>query len=998
MKWWLFSFALLALAWPLRAEPPALFLQTGHVAWRAEDDAPGNIEGIAQTPDGFLWLASGTGLYRFDGLTFRRITLLSGAEDTSLQISSLAAAPNGDVWVGYASGGIARYRAGRLERINPAKPSTRSVYLTVTHEGTLWARARGKTGSGLVRFANGRWDDVDERWNVPGEMSTMAMLIGHDGTLYLLSPDGLRQLRPGTRRFDFQPLDPGQGATIAEDGKGRLWLANTDHLSRVEMGKGYVGPVTPLDHTNVYRRLAFARNGLLWMGGTEDGVHLFEPDRLGERYTPVRGAFAAVDGLSSSITLSIFKDREDNVWLGTVAGLDRFATTRSVLRSNLPGGYTSDGLRTASGNTYLISGDDIYRVERSGPRKLASIPDAYMVCGDHDGLVVGAMTGVYRLMGEALVPIGIPPAVEPGKPNWLIACAEDQSGRLLISQVSGRVHRREANAWRPLSHAGLSPLLFVQGFRGENYVVYKPDTIARINRHSITPIEIPERQHVGFFRTVAKGRDCVLFGAQNGLLCLNGDWMHALSATTYPELLNVSGILEAPDGWTWVASYAGILRARTDELMAAFMAPGSAIHFERFGSEQSLRADQSGFSSRSLVADRYGRLWAFTTKGLVSIDMARADAHAPPPIVVIQDVTSNGHAYQDPSEVTLPMGTRSLQIDYTATALTDPKGTRFRYRLEGVDTNWTDAGSRRQAIYTNLLPGHYVFRVTAVSSAGMASAHEATLQVFIQPAFYQTWWFYVVLTLAAALTIWLVYRWRMRAMAVRIADRLQGRMGERERIARELHDTLLQGFQGLILRFQSVANRLPKGEALRPEMDQALDLAEAVLVEGRNRVRDLRTAPGNLSETLTEIAQEMAAAWPAAFALTVEGTPRALHAAVNDEIRCIGEEAIRNAFRHARARSIEAVLTYRARELRFHLRDDGAGLPADVLANGAREGHFGLVGMRERATRVGGSLTISSRANAGTEIVAAVPGAAAYVAEGGTGRWWIWMRLSGKSE
>ena len=322
---------------------PAAFEDVRHAAWRAEDGAPANVQGVVQSADGFLWIASATGLYRFDGLTFERIPLEGGNGKQSLQVASVAAAPNGDVWVGYDWGGMAVYHAGHLRPSNPGEPSKASVYLAVTRDGAVWARAPGRRGNRIVRFKGGVWEDIDERWNLPIGTGSIAMLVARDGSLYLLCPDGLRRLRQGARRFDFQPLSLGDGPTLAQDPAGRIWIADADRLARVEMGKGQVGPVTALPHSEMYRRLAFASDGAAWLAGAEDGVRRLSPDASGERFTGGQNLFGGSLGLSSGVTLSIAGDNEDNIWIGTLLGIDRFSMRRFARSVELPLSYAFDG-------------------------------------------------------------------------------------------------------------------------------------------------------------------------------------------------------------------------------------------------------------------------------------------------------------------------------------------------------------------------------------------------------------------------------------------------------------------------------------------------------------------------------------------------------------------------------------------------------------------------------------------------------------------------------
>jgi signal transduction histidine kinase len=269
--------------------------------------------------------------------------------------------------------------------------------------------------------------------------------------------------------------------------------------------------------------------------------------------------------------------------------------------------------------------------------------------------------------------------------------------------------------------------------------------------------------------------------------------------------------------------------------------------------------------------------------------------------------------------------------------------------------------------------------VIAANNDGVWNRRGATLEFTIPPTFFQSNWFVLLCLLVAGLLLWFAYSVRVRQLTARARAGLEVRLAERERIARELHDTLLQTFQGLVLRFQAVAERLPSDQPVRPLLEQALDRADAALAEGRDRVRELRIVRGDLAQALTDVAEELAVDGSTSFTLTVEGQPRELHPKVRDEVQQIAAEAIRNAFRHARAREIEASLTYGPNELRFDLRDDGVGLPAAFGTGSEPKGHFGLTGMRERASEVRGTVTFSSRKRAGTHGGLSIPASAAYV-------------------
>ena len=368
-----------------------------------------------------------------------------------------------------------------------------------------------------------------------------------------------------------------------------------------------------------------------------------------------------------------------------------------------------------------------------------------------------------------------------------------------------------------------------------------------------------------------------------------------------------------------------------------------------------------------------------TTGGVVWVDPDRLAQNPLPPPVSIRAITVGGTRYRDPTTMTLRKGMSRLTIQYAGLSLAIPARVRFRYRLEGMDENWIDAGTRREAFYTNLGPGSYRFRVLAANNDGVWNREGATLEFVIPPTFVQSIWFKLLLGLGGIGLLAALYLWRLRHVTVRMQNRFDIRIAERERIARELHDTLLQGFQGLMLQIKAGVNLLPDPAARQP-LDEALKRAQAVLIEGRDRVLDLRSGDGasDLAQAMLDSAATMTGKTGPRVQVTTEGVAREIHPMVLEEIQRVSAEAMRNIRQHAQAASIDVLLIWSRKALSLSIRDDGVGMPQEILANGERAGHFGLRGMRERAERIGGRLTITSQTGGGTEVTLIVPARTAY--------------------
>jgi signal transduction histidine kinase len=473
-------------------------------------------------------------------------------------------------------------------------------------------------------------------------------------------------------------------------------------------------------------------------------------------------------------------------------------------------------------------------------------------------------------------------------------------------------------------------------------------------------------------------------GGEFGLEFFDGSRFQSVNPSNGDAFGGVSGIVADAEDGLWFSDNRGIIHIRDAQLQQL---DSGKVEIESFGLQDGLTADLRGsLASPSAARTTDGRIWFATTRGLAWIDPRISIRNTVPPPVLVESVVANGRQHNFSTLVSLPPRTTSLQIAYTATSLTGPERVRFRYRLEGQDQDWQDAGTRREAFYTNLAQGPYQFHVIACNNDGVWNNTGASVRFSIAPSYYQTSWFRAVVGVTVLALFWTLYRFRLRQIAHAFNVRLDERVGERTRIARELHDTLLQSFQGLMLRFQSARDLLPGHPARAVEaLDGALNRADEAIVEGRDAIQNLRsstTAFADLGQALTAWAEDFAQGpngerSPVTFRVSVVGTPRDLHPLVRDDVYRIASEALRNAYHHAQASHIEAELTYGDGEVRLRIRDDGKGIDPQHVSAG-RSGHWGLVSMRERAEQIGSELTLWSEVGAGTEVELRIPRSAAY--------------------
>jgi signal transduction histidine kinase/ligand-binding sensor domain-containing protein len=982
---WIFVVVVGLTSCPASAlDPSRALAQLKHRRWTMDDGAPYGIQALAQTRDGFLWVGGDTGLFRFDGIRFERMPGLfhHGAPDEA--VSALMTARNGELWVGYQSGRIAILRGGRPVDVSPAATEGWVFQLGQDRQGAVWA-ATATIRQPLSRYWDKRWTAIGPDWGFERRLAN-SFLIARDGSVWISALGApLMTLRPGSRQFEDLPFEM-RDAGLAQAPDGRIWASdeNIGTWMVSQNGKSTAtGPsaiIPPTTSELHQRRILFDRDGNLW-GATGSGgaFRIRAPEAVLTGGKPREEWFTQADGLSSDRVRAMLEDREGNLWIGTSNGLDRFSNPGIVLETGIPTGSRLGYILLAGrdGSVFAADSDTVYQVRPGGTpeRRFTAIDSPQALCEDRQGkLWIGANDGLRHVRA------GIAAMVPNPRGSAYLDCVLASDGSVWFSRFRA-LQRLVGDRWVPGPYSGTAtPTVLLAEPDNSILVFLRREGLHRATPTAMTLIwkssDIPGRDITVLYRM---GKQ-VLIGTQAGLAKLAGGRFTVLRRN-YPWLSGISGIVDTPDGMVWLLTKAGIVRLSNAELEKAFANPAHALTPRIFGSEDGMPGPvATAYSKNGAVRGGDGRLWFYTTQGIVTIDPGRLPRNTLAPPVKITALAYRDERLRDPLSVALPAGTSSIQLDYTALSLTVPERVLFKYRLVGTDAGWTNAGSRRQAFYTNLAPGTYRFEVIASNNDGVWNRKGAALDITIPPTFVQSIWFKLLLGLLAVGILVAGYLLRLRHLTRRLQSRFDIRIAERERIARELHDTLLQGFQGLLLQLKAATNRLPKDGDERKPLEDALTHAQSVLVEGRDRVHDLRGAEAgtDLAAALEECASGMILKTKTTVQLTVEGTPRALHPVAHEEMRRIGEEAIRNAVHHSEAKVIEILLRWDRSGVRLAIRDNGVGIPEKILEHGKRHGHFGLIGMRERANRVGAHLTIASQKNGGTEVALALPRHAAY--------------------
>jgi signal transduction histidine kinase/ligand-binding sensor domain-containing protein len=956
-----------------------------HRVWAVAQGAPSAIDVMTQTPDGTLWLGSAVGLYHFDGISFQAYPSASDPPLPSPNISALAVAPDGTLWIGFRFGGVSSLRDGHLTNysVNDGVPDGTVKSMIWDSTGSLWVAAKG----GLARLSHQHWDHF-----APTQLpTTYGVVADSAGTLWAATED--RVYAKASDSGSFQSVAPrgellGGSPPFAVSPDGSIWARTNSGLQALTAPKGEQRSLRSLAIQG-YSPLLFDAEGNLWLGGGGT-LHV-----IGPKEEAVPAGPSHIDPMTDTVIASgvqsIFRDRESNIWIGASTGIVRFTNTNVhsiTLPKCIDWGY---GLAASSSGALWISCSDpsirrgVTEVRAGSVVGQRDYPSFTAAFRDTDGSVwVAAHSGVTHLAaaGPAQL-VALPEGTADFEPQ---AVARSRDGAIWLSMVRKGVYRWANGRWLPkggLENLPRDPaIVMATDTEGWLWFGFTNNRIAHFDGNNVRLLGPADGLEIGNVTAIAIAGSHIWVGGDLGLSIYDGHRFHRVIDASGDPLTGITGILETGDG-AWFNGGGGITHLARTEVDALWRQPGRRVISSTLnyldgipGIAQEVRPIPSAVESSD------GRLWFATQGGVIQVDAAHSVRNLIPPPAKIWSLYAGDSRYPvNGNDITLPMHARNIRLDFTAGSLTLPERVAFRYRLEGVDTIWQDSGGRRQAFYTNLSPGKYRFQVIAANNDGVWNKTGATVQFDIPPAFYQRNTFFGLLAIVSVALITVLYRLRMRHISIQVRSRLEERLAERERIARELHDTLLQGVQGLILRFHTAVEIMPASSPSKAIIESTLDRADELLSQSRARVKDLRDPAWQLvplPEALVAEGEERARTLSIQFLVSADGASRDLHPIVREESFMICREALANAFEHAAATRIEVEVNYGQAELSVRIRDDGLGIEPDTLQGRGPEDHWGLLGMRERARRLSGSLEIWSTRKGGTEIELRVPAAVAY--------------------
>jgi len=1018
---------LLLARWPVAvaSDESRLPIQYTHTEWIDSPGLKGRVYSMAQTSDGYLWLGTEFGLVRFDGIRFVPSVPGVGPPLPSTIIWSLLAARDGTLWVGTLDG-LFSWREGHL--VEYPEFAAKPVFAILEdHEGTVWAggvaglcaihgdtvecnKIEGPTSQGLYYSNESRGSVV------------YSLYEDSERRLWAGTESGLWQWTPGPpRRYTSQIVRAQQGLVAGDGGAGLIAISGAgDRVLLQTNGSGTQAyPIPGVPPLFGAESLLRDRFGALWVGTMQSGLLRVQDGRFTWPQEKSR--------LSGGFISALLEDREGTIWAGTTNGLDRFRQAAVSTISANEGLSTPAACVLAARDGSLWAGSygglnrwhggqlTLYRatpppVGRPVPAKepraepahgeTTRITDPELPGNAIDSLFedprgriwVGTDRGTAWFENGRFHRVrGVPDTI------WIAVVADARDGVWISYPGSGLFHVVEGNVvesvpW-PWSARGPDPRISAVvsdpptgglwlGFLHGGVAYFKDGQIG-------ASVSLKEGLGSDTVWNLFVDHERTLWAAtEGGLARIKDGRATTLTSKSGLPCDSVKWVIEDDALSMWLNTACGLVRIDRTELNAWASDPRRSVSAFVLDRTDGLRMHALGVAFNPVVTKSTdGKLWFVHLDGVSAIDPLHLPINRVPPPVYIEQVTASGQRYPATPGLRLPAQLRDLTIDFTALSLVAPEKVRFRFKLEGQDPDWREAINVRHVQYSNLAPGNYRFRVVAANNSGVWNEQGASLVFSVAPAYWQTNWFRALCVLAFIALIWALYQLRVRQLRSQFHMTLEARVGERTRIARDLHDTLLQSFQALLLRFQKVYEMLPgRPDAARETLGSAIDQTARALTEGRSAVQGLRASAvesNDLALAIRNLGEGLAAeasGTPAALHVEVEGTSRVLQPIVRDEVFRIAGEALRNAYRHAGARQIGVELRYDARQFRLRVRDDGKGIAPEFLAVAGRKGHYGLHGMRERAELLGGKFSIWTAPDGGTEIDLGLPAVHAYAA------------------
>jgi signal transduction histidine kinase/ligand-binding sensor domain-containing protein len=941
-----------------------------HNVWTHKDGIPSAfIYSIAQTSDGYLWLATTDGLVRFDGVRFVHWRPKTGHTELLGVVRSLCAARDGSLWIGTGAGLVGQIREDDLTTFSVG---AQVEALLESRDGTLWV----STADRLLRFSTVTQEQVGITMALPGTLLS-GPLQDRSGSVWFTTQNAVLQLDSGNAQG--RPLEMAKGKFwISADANGDIWLTGSNGSTRpVNDGRINSGADERRRSLDIHTVMRDSK-GNTWIGTLGQGLARWQADkRDGMRME----TYSESDGLSAARVWCFLEDRERNVWVGTQNGLNRFRDEKitTLTRSE---GLASESVSALTagpaGSIWASTPVGINRIDGEHRELYLNSTTAMALAMDQGNtLWAGTNRGVMRMNNGKWSDVPMPTGIHlqdvtiitgdnekgvwlfdihKGLYRWTNGRIDDFSNEpsLKGKSIFAASADSKGKVWFGLSEGGV---VVFDGGRFHSYS--ESDGLAD---GPVNTIHIDDQ-------------GTVWIGTERGLSRFNGQRFATWNIANGLPGERVLWILSDSGRRIWLGYSTGVACVSQAELDRAEQDRSHSVAYSFLDDGDGLKGNPDRGWQAPAVRAGDGKLWFRTSEGVAIIDPQDLTRNRVAPPLHVERLVADGAVLDAMQSVRLRPHTRDIEIDYTALSLAEPRKVRFRYKLEGFDPDWRDAGTRRQAFYTNLRPQTYRFRVLACNNDGVWNEAGAILDFDLLPAFYQTRSFLLLCAVVLIILAWGAYRLRVWQVTSQLNERFEERLKERTRIAQELHDSLIQDVMGISLQIEVTDELLPPDFPAKQPLARALGLCKSALAAGRRALHDLRAAPLSASDLLksfSQLANEVTREAVTKLEVIVEGRERPLNARIGNDVLQIGRQAITNALQHAHARKINVLLSYGEQELRLRVLDNGRGISEEAL-NSQRAGHYGIAGMKERAERLGGNISVQSRVGEGTEVNLCVP-------------------------
>jgi ligand-binding sensor domain-containing protein/signal transduction histidine kinase len=957
--------ALVAIIWglstPVAADTVRVLSGFTVSGWSATDDGTlGPVRILAQDRNGYLWLGTDKGLLRFDGFHFTTADAVSAPGLPKAPVRALLVARNGDLWIGLGNGaGAFILRNGHF--VAAGHPALSGTVNTIAEDdaGDVWIGHDG----GLLRRHAAAWTPV------AGDIGTARVyhVRPHEGMLEIGTAEGLYRRRPDGSIVRIANGGDGIIRTTAEDAHGRTWVSDPRRGLR-DLDARNAGPA-PIAGRGF--QLLNDAHGDLWLTTVGQGLWRV---RAGDLTNGIE-RLTLQNGLLSDGVWALLEDREGNLWVGTHEGLNRL--TRHTVTPLVELGITSSIVRVGDA-MWVASSEGVYRFSPGRPgqapaRELFPMSGVRTLHADQAGRIwVAAVTGLYQLSNGTFSKLPAP----PGRPfNRVTTLSSDVTGSLWFADAA-------QGLWQFASDR-VSPYVLPPEFRATGITAMHGDVsgtiwIAFANGMlgSVDPDgafrtfgEADGLPHDTIFGFYEDGRSGLWLAGSRGISHMVGGRFVTIGADNGLPGRRIIGITGDNDSLWLAISDVGIGRLRIDEFERAVSTRGYHVRVKTLDTSDGMAGVPTTLDTRTAQRASDGRLWFVTGRGLTIVDpgAVNEEPRISGPVRVEAALADDVRFTTAGAE--LPAGTRRLRLDYTALNLSSADRLRFRYRLEGFDDDWREAGTRRQAFYTNLPPRAYRFRVQVADPEGAWSTATAEWPLTIAPMFYQRPAFYAACGLTLLLLIGVA--WQVRLRQVRREFGLV--LAERARLSRDMHDTLLQNMAGVALQIDDVSRTPHMSPWGRQQLLSIRRELEDCIVDARLTIQNMRgltQGHGDLIAALEHAGARATAATAVRFRLGVTGTPRRCDERMEAELLRIAQEALANAVRHAQASTIHVDLTYTDSSVTLRVADDGTGFEQQASRSAT---HFGLDTMRERAEQMGGRFRLTTTTGLGTEVETTIP-------------------------